>query len=49
MLLANSSRSRISPIKILECPYFVNPHVETLQFIEAINLKDSVEKDAFLK
>ncbi|XP_077232825.1 uncharacterized protein LOC143872013 [Tasmannia lanceolata] len=48
-LLNSQSSRRLNPSKLDNCEYFQNKLVETIQFMEVLNLKDSVEKDAFFR
>ncbi|PIN15089.1 Protein kinase [Handroanthus impetiginosus] len=49
-LLSSMPSRRLNPSKLLEnSEYFQNKLVETIQFMEILNLKDSVEKDTFFR
>ncbi|GER42499.1 protein kinase family protein with ARM repeat domain [Striga asiatica] len=49
-LLSSMPSRRLNPSKLLEnSEYFQNKLVETIQFMEILNLKDSVEKDNFFR
>ncbi|KAL3653386.1 hypothetical protein CASFOL_003067 [Castilleja foliolosa] len=49
-LLSSAPSRRLNPSKLLEnSEYFQNKLVETIQFMEILNLKDSVEKDNFFR
>ncbi|XP_051138422.1 uncharacterized protein LOC127256452 [Andrographis paniculata] len=49
-LLSSAPSRRLNPSKLLEnSEYFQNKLVETIQFMEILNLKDSVEKDTFFR
>ncbi|KAL6530389.1 hypothetical protein OROHE_014742 [Orobanche hederae] len=49
-LLSSTPSRRLNPSKLLEnSEYFQNKLVETIQFMEILNLKDSVEKDNFFR
>ncbi|XP_047955208.1 probable inactive serine/threonine-protein kinase scy1 isoform X1 [Salvia hispanica] len=49
-LLSSMPSRRLNPSKLLEnSEYFQNKLVETIQFMEVLNLKDSVEKDTFFR
>ncbi|XP_074591153.1 uncharacterized protein LOC141847067 [Curcuma longa] len=47
-LLSSTPSRRLNPSKLIDnSEYFHNKLVETIQFMEILNLKDSVEKDSF--
>ncbi|KAL8490218.1 hypothetical protein ACS0TY_025941 [Phlomoides rotata] len=49
-LLSSAPSRRLNSSKLLEnSEYFQNKLVETIQFMEILNLKDSVEKDTFFR
>lgn len=49
-LLASAPARRLNSAKLLEdSEFFHNKLVETIQFMEVLNLKDSVEKDVFFR
>ncbi|XP_016450828.1 uncharacterized protein LOC107775592 isoform X2 [Nicotiana tabacum] len=49
-LLSSMPARRLNSSKLLEnSEYFYNKLVETIQFMEILNLKDSVEKDTFFR
>ncbi|XP_042014312.1 probable inactive serine/threonine-protein kinase scy1 [Salvia splendens] len=49
-LLSSMPSRRLNPSKLLEnSEYFQNKLVDTIQFMEVLNLKDSVEKDNFFR
>ncbi|KAL3622038.1 hypothetical protein CASFOL_034234 [Castilleja foliolosa] len=49
-LLSSAPSRRLNPSKLLDnSEYFQNKLVETIQFMEILNLKDSVEKDNFFR
>ncbi|XP_020597664.1 probable inactive serine/threonine-protein kinase scy1 [Phalaenopsis equestris] len=49
-LLSSSPSRRLNPSKLIDnSEYFQNKLVETIQFMEILNLKDSVEKDSFFR
>ncbi|EPS74262.1 hypothetical protein M569_00492, partial [Genlisea aurea] len=49
-LLSSMPSRRLNSSKLLEnSEYFQNKLVETIQFMEILNLKDSVEKDSFFR
>ncbi|XP_051143446.1 uncharacterized protein LOC127259878 isoform X2 [Andrographis paniculata] len=49
-LLSSMPSRRLNPSKLLEnSEYFQNKLVETIHFMEILNLKDSVEKDTFFR
>ncbi|KAG0591818.1 hypothetical protein KC19_1G204500 [Ceratodon purpureus] len=49
-LLASAPARRLNSSKLLEnSEFFHNKLVETIQFMEVLNLKDSVEKDVFFR
>ncbi|XP_042015113.1 probable inactive serine/threonine-protein kinase scy1 isoform X1 [Salvia splendens] len=49
-LLSSMPARRLNPSKLLEnSEYFQNKLVDTIQFMEVLNLKDSVEKDNFFR
>ncbi|XP_077214839.1 kinase family with ARM repeat domain-containing protein isoform X2 [Tasmannia lanceolata] len=48
-LLNSHSSRRLNPSKLDNSEYFQNKLVETIQFMEVLNLKDSVEKDTFFR
>ncbi|GAA0183693.1 non-receptor serine/threonine protein kinase [Lithospermum erythrorhizon] len=49
-LLSSTPSRRMKSSKLLEnSEYFHNKLVETIQFMEILNLKDSVEKDTFFR
>ncbi|KAL3698434.1 hypothetical protein R1sor_012510 [Riccia sorocarpa] len=49
-LLGSVPSRRMNPSKLIEnSEFFQNKLVETIQFMEVLNLKDSVEKDSFFR
>lgn len=49
-LLSSAPSRRLNPSKLIDnSEYFHNKLVETIQFMEILNLKDSVEKDSFFR
>ncbi|URE29863.1 Protein tyrosine kinase [Musa troglodytarum] len=49
-LLSSTPSRRLNPLKLIDnSEYFHNKLVETIQFMEILNLKDSVEKDSFFR
>ncbi|PKA51129.1 hypothetical protein AXF42_Ash010569 [Apostasia shenzhenica] len=49
-LLSSMPSRRLNPSKLIDnSEYFHNKLVETIQFMEILNLKDSVEKDTFFR
>lgn len=49
-LLSSTPARRLNTAKLIEnSDYFHNKLVETIQFMEVLNLKDSVEKDSFFR
>ncbi|XP_031485145.1 uncharacterized protein LOC116254141 isoform X1 [Nymphaea colorata] len=48
-LLSSTPSRRLNPSKLDNSEYFQNKLVETIQFMEVLNLKDSVEKDTFFR
>ncbi|XP_074357128.1 uncharacterized protein LOC141696892 [Apium graveolens] len=49
-LLSSTPSRRLNSSKLLEtCEYFQNKLVDTIHFMEILNLKDSVEKDTFFR
>ncbi|XP_042440970.1 probable inactive serine/threonine-protein kinase scy1 [Zingiber officinale] len=49
-LLSSTPSRRLNPSKLIDnSEYFHNKLVETIQFMEILNLKDSVEKDSFFR
>ncbi|KAH7654086.1 Protein kinase-like (PK-like) protein [Dioscorea alata] len=48
-LLSSMPSRRLNSSKLDNSEYFQNKLVETIQFMEVLNLKDSVEKDAFFR
>ncbi|GJS29265.1 probable inactive serine/threonine-protein kinase scy1 [Tanacetum coccineum] len=49
-LLNSTPSRRLNSSKLLEnCEYFQNKLVDTIHFMEILNLKDSVEKDTFFR
>ncbi|XP_024515557.1 N-terminal kinase-like protein isoform X1 [Selaginella moellendorffii] len=49
-LLSSQPSRRLNPSKLIEnSDFFQNKLVETIQFMEVLNLKDSVEKDSFFR
>lgn len=49
-LLSSMPARRLNPSKLIDnSEYFHNKLVETIQFMEILNLKDSVEKDTFFR
>ncbi|KAH6762886.1 kinase family with ARM repeat domain-containing protein [Perilla frutescens var. hirtella] len=49
-LLSSMPSRRLNPSKLLDnSEYFQNKLVDTIQFMEVLNLKDSVEKDNFFR
>ncbi|KAG0466505.1 hypothetical protein HPP92_018085 [Vanilla planifolia] len=49
-LLSSTPSRRLNPLKLIDnSEYFHNKLVETIQFMEILNLKDSVEKDTFFR
>ncbi|KAJ1285966.1 hypothetical protein BS78_03G317800 [Paspalum vaginatum] len=49
-LLSSTSSRRLNPSKLIDnSEFFQNKLVETIQFMEVLNLKDSVEKDSFFR
>ncbi|XP_008782670.1 probable inactive serine/threonine-protein kinase scy1 [Phoenix dactylifera] len=49
-LLSSAPSRRMNPSKLIDnSEYFHNKLVETIQFMEILNLKDSVEKDSFFR
>ncbi|KAL7613293.1 hypothetical protein Lser_V15G09104 [Lactuca serriola] len=49
-LLSSMPSRRLNSSKLLEnCEYFQNKLVDTIHFMEILNLKDSVEKDTFFR
>ncbi|WOK95872.1 putative inactive serine/threonine-protein kinase scy1 isoform X4 [Canna indica] len=49
-LLSSTPSRRLNPSKLIDnSEYFQNKLVETIQFMEILNLKDSVEKDTFFR
>ncbi|XP_078446566.1 kinase family with ARM repeat domain-containing protein isoform X2 [Wolffia australiana] len=49
-LLSSNPSRRLNPAKLIDNgEYFHNKLVETIQFMEILNLKDSVEKDSFFR
>ncbi|XP_010938026.1 uncharacterized protein [Elaeis guineensis] len=49
-LLSSTPSRRLNPSKLIDNgEYFHNKLVETIQFMEILNLKDSVEKDSFFR
>ncbi|KAL8089507.1 hypothetical protein AgCh_039107 [Apium graveolens] len=49
-LLSSTPSRRLNSLKLLEtCEYFQNKLVDTIHFMEILNLKDSVEKDTFFR
>ncbi|WVZ68391.1 hypothetical protein U9M48_017337 [Paspalum notatum var. saurae] len=49
-LLSSISSRRLNPSKLIDnSEFFQNKLVETIQFMEVLNLKDSVEKDSFFR
>ncbi|CAA7392940.1 unnamed protein product [Spirodela intermedia] len=49
-LLSSTPSRRLNPAKLIDnSEYFHNKLVETIQFMEILNLKDSVEKDSFFR
>ncbi|XP_017235874.1 uncharacterized protein LOC108209466 isoform X1 [Daucus carota subsp. sativus] len=49
-LLSSTPSRRLNSSKLIEnCEYFQNKLVDTIHFLEILNLKDSVEKDTFFR
>ncbi|KAL6616301.1 hypothetical protein ACP70R_038571 [Stipagrostis hirtigluma subsp. patula] len=49
-LLSSTPSRRLNPSKLIDnSEFFQNKLVETIQFMEVLNLKDSVEKDSFFR
>ncbi|KAK1373965.1 putative inactive serine/threonine-protein kinase scy1 [Heracleum sosnowskyi] len=49
-LLSSTPSRRLNSSKLIEnCEYFQNKLVDTIHFMEILNLKDSVEKDTFFR
>ncbi|KAM0847909.1 hypothetical protein ACQ4PT_054729 [Festuca glaucescens] len=49
-LLSSTPSRRMNPSKLIDnSEFFQNKLVETIQFMEVLNLKDSVEKDSFFR
>uniref|UniRef100_A0A0D9YGL6 Protein kinase domain-containing protein n=1 Tax=Oryza glumipatula TaxID=40148 RepID=A0A0D9YGL6_9ORYZ len=49
-LLSSAPSRRMNPFKLIDnSEFFQNKLVETIQFMEVLNLKDSVEKDSFFR
>ncbi|KAL6853771.1 hypothetical protein ACP4OV_019800 [Aristida adscensionis] len=49
-LLSSAPTRRLNPSKLIDnSEFFQNKLVETIQFMEVLNLKDSVEKDSFFR
>jgi SCY1-like protein 1 len=49
-LLSSAPNRRLNPSKLIDnSEFFQNKLVETIQFMEVLNLKDSVEKDIFFR
>ncbi|XP_058110670.1 uncharacterized protein LOC131253619 [Magnolia sinica] len=48
-LLSSMPSRRLNSSKLDNSEYFQNKLVETIQFMEVLNLKDSVEKDSFFR
>lgn len=49
-LLSSTPSRRLNPSKLIDnSEFFQNKLVETIQFMEILNLKDSVEKDSFFR
>ncbi|CAI9091892.1 OLC1v1027000C1 [Oldenlandia corymbosa var. corymbosa] len=48
-LLSSTPSRRLNSSKLLESEYFQNKLVDTIHFMEILNLKDSVEKDTFFR
>jgi SCY1-like protein 1 len=49
-LLSSAPSRRMNPSKLIDnSEFFQNKLVETIQFMEVLNLKDSVEKDSFFR
>jgi len=48
-LLSSAPARRLNPAKILESSLFSNKLVDTLTFLEKLNLKDSADKDLFFR
>lgn len=49
-LLGSAPSRRLNPAKLINnSEFFQNKLVETIQFMDVLNLKDSVEKDAFFR
>ncbi|GBG89859.1 hypothetical protein CBR_g49707 [Chara braunii] len=48
-LLGSSPTRRLNPSKLTESAFFQNKLVETIQFLEVLNLKDGVDKDSFFR
>ncbi|XP_024969162.1 N-terminal kinase-like protein [Cynara cardunculus var. scolymus] len=49
-LLSSTPSRRLNSSKLVEnCEYFQNKLVDTIHFMEILNLKDSVEKDSFFR
>ncbi|KAJ4795995.1 N-terminal kinase-like protein [Rhynchospora pubera] len=49
-LLSSAPSRRMNPSKLIDnSEFFQNKLVETIQFMEILNLKDSVEKDSFFR
>ncbi|KAL4189988.1 hypothetical protein AMTRI_Chr08g168240 [Amborella trichopoda] len=48
-LLSSTPSRRLNTSKLDNSEYFQNKLVETIQFMEVLNLKDSVEKDSFFR
>jgi len=48
-LLGSSPARRLNPAKMLESSLFSNKLVDTLTFLEKLNLKDSADKDLFFR
>ncbi|KAI3751190.1 hypothetical protein L2E82_22237 [Cichorium intybus] len=49
-LLSSTPSRRLNSSKLVEnCEYFQNKLVDTIHFMEILNLKDSVEKDTFFR
>ncbi|KAJ0695115.1 putative protein kinase domain, armadillo-like helical [Helianthus annuus] len=49
-LLGSTPSRRLNPSKLVEnCEFFQNKLVDTIHFMEILNLKDSVEKDTFFR